>query len=368
MEIVTLPAVGLSRGRVFAFARGFAQSYRAAKKYFKNFSPDAALAMGGFTSAPPVLAAKRFGAKTFLHESNTIPGRANRWLSRFVNQAFVGFPKTGARLHHQNVVRTGTPVRPQFHPRDASVCRAALGLEPDRPTLLVMGGSQGASGINELVLKTLPLLVERVPQLQLIHLTGPGDFEKVRQTCASLNLKSTIHPFFSEMEIALGAATVCISRSGASSLAELAAMRVPSVLIPFPAATDNHQFYNARAFEDTGAARLLEQKSATPETLARMVLDLIENSGAREKMQNSLANWHKPDAAENIAGIILQTIGETVEEKSGFQIPGSKFQSPGSEENSGNLRRNALGAGVFEILLLALVWSLEPGIWSFHFS
>jgi UDP-N-acetylglucosamine--N-acetylmuramyl-(pentapeptide) pyrophosphoryl-undecaprenol N-acetylglucosamine transferase len=368
MEIVTLPAVGLSRGRAFAFVRGFVQSYRAAKKHFKSSPPDAALAMGGFTSAPPIFAAKKFGAKTFLHESNTIPGRANRWLSRFVNQAFVGFPKAGARLHNRNVICTGTPVRPQFNPRDVSVCRAALRLEPNCPTLLVMGGSQGASGINELVLKTLPLLVKRVPQLQLIHLTGPNDSEKVRQTCAALNLKAIVRPFYSEMEIALGAATVCISRSGASSLAELAAMRVPSVLIPFPAATDNHQFYNARAFEETGASRLLEQKSATPEMLARMVLELIENSVAREKMQSSLANWHKPDAAEKIAGMILQTIGETAGESSKFQVPGSKIQAPGSEDNSSSIQRNALRVGAFEILLLALIWNLELGIWSLHFS
>ena len=117
--------------------------------------------MGGFTSAPPVLAAKRFGAKTFLHESNTIPGRANRFLARFVDEAFVGFPEAAARLHARKVTPTGTPVRPQFSagetPRQIE-CRAALGLDPNRPTILVMGGSQGASGINEMILSALPLL------------------------------------------------------------------------------------------------------------------------------------------------------------------------------------------------------------------
>jgi UDP-N-acetylglucosamine--N-acetylmuramyl-(pentapeptide) pyrophosphoryl-undecaprenol N-acetylglucosamine transferase len=312
MEIVTLPAVGLSQGKRMAFLRGFVQSYRAAKKYFKTFAPDAALAMGGFTSAPPILAARKFGARTFLHESNTIPGRANRWLSWMVNQAFVGFPQAGSRLHTRNVTCTGTPVRPQFQPRDAAACRSTLGLDPARPVLFVTGGSQGASGLNDLVLKTLPLLATAAPQLQLLHLTGPADADKVRQGCAAQNIKAVVHPFFAEMQLALGAATVAISRAGASSLAELAALRVPSVLVPFPAATDNHQFYNAQAFVETGAARLMEQKSATPQGLTQAILELLDPA-AREKTQGALARWHTPEAAGQIAEIILAAITQEKE-------------------------------------------------------
>ena len=173
MEVVTLPVVGLKRGGEIAFVRGFIQSYRAAARLFKSRPPQAALAMGGFTSAPPILAAKRAGARTFLHESNTIPGRANRWLARVVQRAFVGFPTAAVRLHNRNVTVTGTPVRPGFEAREAGTCRVALGLDPARPVLLVMGGSQGASGINELVLQSLPLLASRMPDLQWFHLTGP---------------------------------------------------------------------------------------------------------------------------------------------------------------------------------------------------
>jgi UDP-N-acetylglucosamine--N-acetylmuramyl-(pentapeptide) pyrophosphoryl-undecaprenol N-acetylglucosamine transferase len=110
------------------------------------------------------------------------------------------------------------------------------------------------------------------------------------------------------MELALGAATLAVSRAGASSLAELAAMRVPAVLVPYPAATDNHQFYNARAFEETGAARLLEQNGATPETFGRLILELVGNTAARERMQAALAKWHTPRAAEQIAELILSAI------------------------------------------------------------
>jgi len=308
VTVVTLPAVALNRGGLVAFLRGFAWSYCAAGRLFKVRRPHAVLAMGGFTSAPPILAGKKCGAATFVHESNTIPGRANRWLSRVVDQAFVGFPETASRLRHHNVAVTGTPVRAQFRPRDPGECRKALGLEPDRPVLVVTGGSQGASGINELVIQSLSLLVKRAPQLQWVHLSGPNDFEKVRQAYANLKLSAAVHPFLAEMEVALGAATVAISRAGASSLAELAALRVPAVLIPYPSAADNHQFHNARAFEQSGAARLLEQQSATPELLGRLVSELVENGALREGMSTALAQWHRPRAAAEIAEFILQAV------------------------------------------------------------
>jgi UDP-N-acetylglucosamine--N-acetylmuramyl-(pentapeptide) pyrophosphoryl-undecaprenol N-acetylglucosamine transferase len=309
MDIVTLPAVGLKRGGEIAFFRGFLRSYRAAAKLFKSRPPQAALAMGGFTSAPPILAARRAGARTFLHESNTIPGRANRWLSRFVHRAFVGFPTTAARLHNRNVTVTGTPVRPCFQAVEAAACRLGLGLDPDRPVLLVMGGSQGASGINELVLQALPLFANRAPDVQWLHLTGTSDAKRVTQAYAALKLKAVVRPFVARMDLALGAATAAVSRAGASSLAELAAMRVPAVLVPYPAATDNHQFHNARAFEAAGAARLLEQKSASPQLLVQLLADLIEKPAVHEQMRHALAQWHAPHAAEQIAEAMLIALG-----------------------------------------------------------
>jgi UDP-N-acetylglucosamine--N-acetylmuramyl-(pentapeptide) pyrophosphoryl-undecaprenol N-acetylglucosamine transferase len=308
MEIFTLPAVALQNRNYFSFGYSFWQSWRAAKKIFQARPPQAVLAMGGFTSAPPILAGNAFGAKTFLHESNTIPGRANRFISRFVNEAFVGFPEAGARLKARKITTTGTPVRPQFQPRDVSECRVALGLDSDRPTILVMGGSQGASGLNEMSLSALPLLAQK--NWQWLHLTGTNDFEKVKAAYAVRGVKAVVKPFLAEMESALGAATASVSRSGASSLAEIAAMRLPSLLVPYPTAADNHQFFNASAFEKTGAAKLLEQKNSTPENVAAILTGLVENEPAREKMKSALAQWHAPEAARQIAGIILDAIAQ----------------------------------------------------------
>jgi UDP-N-acetylglucosamine--N-acetylmuramyl-(pentapeptide) pyrophosphoryl-undecaprenol N-acetylglucosamine transferase len=302
---VTLPAIGLTRGRRLAFAWGCARSYRAAKRVFALRPPQAVLAMGGFTAAPPVLAGRKLGARTYLHESNTIPGRANRWLAWVVDRAFVGFPSTVNRLHNRAVTVTGTPVRPQFVPRDPATCRSALGLDPARPVVLVMGGSQGARGINELVIRALPLLAQLAPEWQWLHLTGPGDFDKVRRAYAGLAVSAVVRPFVAEMELAMGAALVAVSRAGASSLAELAALRLPAVLVPYPAAANNHQYHNARVFENSGAARLLEQRGATPGLLARLLTELDRNQAAYAQMRQALAQWHAPRAAADIAEAIL---------------------------------------------------------------
>jgi len=123
-------------------------------------------------------------------------------------------------------------------------------------------------------------------------------------------LKAVVKPFLAEMDLALGAATISVSRAGASSLAEIAAMRLPSLLVPFPVATDNHQFFNALAFEKTGAAKLLEQKNSTPEKVAEILVELVESETLRSTMQSALAQWHAPKAAEQIAENILSAITE----------------------------------------------------------
>jgi UDP-N-acetylglucosamine--N-acetylmuramyl-(pentapeptide) pyrophosphoryl-undecaprenol N-acetylglucosamine transferase len=325
MEVVTLPAVGLTRGGLPGFAAGFYKSRRAAGTLFRKKIPDAVLAMGGFTSAPPVLAGKKLGAKTFLHESNTIPGRANRWLAHVVDEAFVYFHEASGRMNIARASVTGMPVRSQFlDPIDSAAARMALGLEPEKPVLLVMGGSQGASGINSLALGALPILSARLPDLQILHLTGASDFQKIQAAYAAQNRKAVVRPFLTEMEFALGAASVCISRSGASSLAEIAAMKLPSILIPYPTATDDHQFYNALAFVESGAAKMFQQSSADPNELARTICELIENKNQRDEMQIALANWHSPDAAEKIANRILESISVS---KPNFQKRAEHFSN-----------------------------------------
>ena len=307
MEIVTLPAIGLQNGGIFGFALGFWKSYRKAKSFYATRPPNFVLAMGGFISAPPICAARAFHAKRFIHEANTIPGKANRWLARAMDGAFVHFQETASLLRAPRVEVVGMPVRPAFlQPMSAANARRVLGLGETDPVLLVMGGSQGARGINDLVVAILPRLKAALPELQCIHLTGNAGLEEARRAYAAQNFRAIVEPFLSDMGTVLAAADVAVSRAGASSLAELAARQLPSVLIPYPTAADDHQSHNARAFVQTGAARSLPQRGATPEQLLRDILDLLRDPAQRAAMQRALAHWHRPTAAADIAETILR--------------------------------------------------------------
>jgi UDP-N-acetylglucosamine--N-acetylmuramyl-(pentapeptide) pyrophosphoryl-undecaprenol N-acetylglucosamine transferase len=306
MGVVTLPAVGLTRAGFPKFVSGLCKSYRLAKACFAQRRPGFVLAMGGFISAPPILAARRCGAKTFLHESNSIPGRANRWLARWVDGAFVFFPTAAEKLAARRVETVGMPVRPKFRePMSRETARGAMGLIPDAPVLLVMGGSQGAKMVNELALRYAPQLRQAIPSLQFVHLTGVQDVEAVRARYKALEIPAVVHAFWNDMAVALAAADVAVSRAGASSLAELAARQVPAVLIPYPSAANNHQFYNARAFVQSGAARMLPQDTTTPGHLVQEILELIGNPLKRSAMRKALAAWNSPAAAADIADRIL---------------------------------------------------------------
>lgn len=307
-EVLVLPAVGLTSGKMGSFLRGFWESYRQARRSFHQGPPRAVLAMGGFTSAPPVLAAKSLGAATFLHEANAVPGRANRWLAPWVDEVFINFSQAENRLRNPVTCRVGMPVRSQIQPMPAESCRVMLGLEAKRPVLLVMGGSQGAAAINQLVWRAWPALVQQAPELQCLHLTGPGDVARTRAAYQELGFKAVVHPFLTEMELVLNSASVVISRAGASSLAEFAALRLPSILIPYPHAADNHQLANAMAYVRTGAARMVLQSLATPAALTSLVLELLRNPQERVPMAKALAQWHQAEAAEQIAQRIVAVV------------------------------------------------------------
>ncbi len=311
MTVATLPAVGLTRGNVFRFLAGFGKSYFTARNLFRQRAPQGVLAMGGFTSAPPVLAGRACGAAAFLHESNSVPGRANRWLARWVNQAYVGFPQAAERLRCRDVVKTGTPVRPGFLHPDHAASRKALGFDPQRPVLLITGGSQGAHAINRLMMDALPLLAAGLPQLQFLHGCGGRDEAEVKAAYARQPVKAVVRGFVTEMNLALGAATLAVSRAGASSLAELAAVRLPALLIPYPSAADNHQHFNALAFADTGAAVLKEQSEATAENVAEQLLALLQDDTQRQAMSESLILWESPRAAQLIVENMLHRLKAT---------------------------------------------------------
>jgi UDP-N-acetylglucosamine--N-acetylmuramyl-(pentapeptide) pyrophosphoryl-undecaprenol N-acetylglucosamine transferase len=320
MEAFAAPAVASTAGKV-AFLRGLMRSYKISRELFKKRRPDAVIAMGGFTSAGPVLAGRRVRIPAFLHEANSIPGRANRWLAPMAREVFVMFEGAKKRLRNARVTLSGMPVRSEFQAGDVGAARMALGLVPDRDVILFMGGSQGATAINDAAMAAIPKLVERRPDLQFLHLTGLKDIERCAAFWRECGARGVVTPFLSEMDTGLSAANVSVSRSGASSLAEFAAMRLPAILVPYPIAADDHQVHNARAFVESGAAAMILQKDLRAETLVPAVLELLENSAKRAQMAEALAKWHAPDCAEKIARRILS---EAVPR---YSIPSTTFIS-----------------------------------------
>ena len=303
----TLPSVGLPKmlsPGALKFAGRMFSSFRKCSAICARFRPDAVLGMGGFTSIAPLAAAWRRGIPAYLHESNAIPGKANRLGARFCRAVLLGFEECAQFFPGRATRITGTPIRSELVADVPSKARArrVLGLDPGRRTLLVMGGSQGASGINALMAGAAGHL--RCGGVQIIHLSGERDAEKLQAAYDNAGVPAVVMPFCDRMQDVYAAADLAVSRSGAASLTELSWFGLPSVLIPYPHAAEDHQALNARIFERAGAARLLSEKEATGDSLAALVNSLLAPEVPLESMTVAAQSLASRDAAENVAGVL----------------------------------------------------------------
>jgi UDP-N-acetylglucosamine--N-acetylmuramyl-(pentapeptide) pyrophosphoryl-undecaprenol N-acetylglucosamine transferase len=258
--------------------------------------------MGGFTSTAPVLAGRMRGVSTFIHESNAIPGKANRLTARMVRAVMLGFKECAPFFPEAHTEVTGTPIRTELKPLDRQVARQKLGLRTDLATLLVMGGSQGASGINQAIIKALPFL--QGVSLQVIHLSGARDERLVADNYRREKIPAYIAAFHHRMEEVYSAADFLVARAGAASLAEFAAFSLPGILIPFPYAADDHQTRNAEIYARAEAAILLKESEISGELLARKIRELIESP---ERIREMSANCSLL-APKNAAGLVVTTM------------------------------------------------------------
>jgi UDP-N-acetylglucosamine--N-acetylmuramyl-(pentapeptide) pyrophosphoryl-undecaprenol N-acetylglucosamine transferase len=301
-QIEKLPTIGLPSAfspALFGFARRFYESLARCRSLYHNFKPQAVLGMGGFTSTAPVLAGRIRGIATFIHESNAVPGKANRLTARMVQAVMLGFKECAPFFPKAHTEVTGTPVRTELVRLDKKVARRKLGLQEDLPTLLVMGGSQGASGINQALIKSLPFL-QGIP-LQVIHLSGGRDERLVADNYRRENLPAYIAPFHHQMEEPYSAADLVVARAGAASLAEFASFSLPGILIPFPYATDDHQTRNAEIYARLDAAILLKESDVSGELLGGKIRELIQDRTRIEKMAANCSRLAPRDAAGRVA-------------------------------------------------------------------
>ena len=303
-----LPSIGMPRllsPAIVGFTRGFAASLARCRSLYREFSPQAVLGMGGFTSTAPLLIGRRSGVATFIHESNAIPGKANRLNARLARAVLLGFGECARYFPKRTrCVVTGTPIRASLQKRlKPAEARAIFGLEPSDAfkTLLVMGGSQGAHGLNQAVLAALPRWRN---VLQVIHFTGKDDEAIMRAAYKQEGVRAHVAAFHHQMQEAYSAADLAIARSGAASLSELAHFSLPSVLIPFPAAAEDHQTLNARLFTDAGAALMLPERAIEGAGLAKVVSELLHDPVRLAGMAAATRQLAPVDAASLVVDTI----------------------------------------------------------------
>ena len=280
-----------------------ARSSAMARGAVKKAKPHAVFSTGGYSSAPVVMAARGLKIPLVIHEQNSVPGRTNLWAAKKASYIATTFHSSNAHFEAGKAVRTGMPVREELR-RQAAARHLMIDASPLK--ILVTGGSQGSAALNEASIATAARMTAL--DLRWTHVTGRTHFEKIFPTYEKLGI-GKIYEMKSFLEgaamgEALADASIVVGRSGAGTLSELAAFRIPSVLVPLPTAFANHQLHNAEEFEQMGAAVIVAQDVLHPSTLQNALTGWIEDPDRRDRAQSALEDWDCPDAARNILDLV----------------------------------------------------------------
>lgn len=270
-----------------------------ASRMLNEFAPDVVIGVGGYASGPAMLAAIVKHIPTLAFEPNFVPGFANRIVAQMVSGAAVHFEETARYFRHAAV--TGVPVRQAFF--DIPAKRGGT------PTLLVFGGSQGAHAINEAMIRCLPVLQREAPGIHIIHQTGERDYNDGLAAYQSLKESSEVFKFIEDMPAAFARADLVVCRSGASTVAEIAAAGKPAVFVPFPRAADDHQRRNAEALAKHGAAVVVEESKLEGVWLAETIAALLQDPQRLRKMGEAARALSHPNAALEIAAMAARVAG-----------------------------------------------------------
>ena len=291
-----LPLAGLSGGPVARARAGllFARAISRCRDILRSFRPGAVLGVGGYASAPAVLAARTLGIPTFLHEQNSVPGRVNRLASRFTREVLVTFP--AAREALRRAVPVGMPTRGEFFEASREQGLSRLGLEP--PVVLLFGGSGGALKLN---LAAAEAFGGGETPYSVVQISGRRDFARL----STKNPRHKIIAYEDELWHAVAASSVVVMRAGAGSLFDTAAVGRASILIPYPYATGDHQLHNARYFTEGGAAELMLDDEVDAAALRGRVEGLLNDVTRREGLARNMCSLATPHAADEVADRLL---------------------------------------------------------------
>ena len=271
--------------------------------------PDVIFSKGGHGSFPTVLAAKIFRIPLVIHESDSVPGRVNKWAGKFATKIAVSFPEAVKEFPKDKVAYTGNPIRKELYTLASEGATEFLKLEKNVPVLLILGGSQGSEKINDLIVQALPDLV---PKYQVLHQTGKGKLLGVEATAGVLlegsEFKNRYRPFEYLNTLALrmagGASNLIISRGG-STIFEIALWGIPSIIIPLTSASEDHQRKNAFSYSRSNAAVVIEEGNLTPHILTAEINRILESKELVNQMKEGAKSFAHPGAAEQIAEVLI---------------------------------------------------------------
>ncbi len=271
--------------------------FAAARTLLRRHRARVVVGVGGYVSIPVILAARSLGIPTVIHESNALPGVANRFLNRFATKTALGIATANKHLKKPGLV-TGTPVRPEFFEIPP--------IDPEAKTkrVLVFGGSQGSRVINRAIARAAVMLEKK--DFEVVHQTGEKDLTGTRQRYARMPQKWRLEPFLPHLHREMAWADVVICRAGAMTVSELIAAGRPAILIPFAAAASGHQLANARALARAGTAVVMEEKDLSGENIAGTLTELLENRARLVDMGAKARALAKPGAAKELAKLVLE--------------------------------------------------------------
>ncbi len=283
-------------------------------KIIRDFQPDLLIGTGGYTCGPVLLAGSLMGIPTLIQEQNVVPGITNKILAKFVSLVAVGYPEAAAAFRDEKkVIVTGNPIREDVISVSREEGLAAFGFDPAKLTLLVSGGSRGARSINRAMEFVCRQIVER-NDVQILHVTGQSEYNDVVGKYKQQGIGDgttgniIVKPYLYNMPLALAVADIVVFRAGAVGLAEITARGIPSILIPYPYAAENHQEFNARVLEKAGAAVLIRDFELTGPVLHTTIMELVENRDRLARMAAASKNLGRPQAARDIAQAALSLI------------------------------------------------------------
>lgn len=269
------------------------------------FMPNVVFSKGGYGSVPAVLAAWIYRIPVLIHESDSIPGLANKFCVKFSKRIAISFTDAAQYFPKGKTALTGNPVRSGIFGGSKDEAKRIFGLSGTKPLLLFLGGSQGAQAINDVIFSSLPNLLLRC---EIIHQCGETNYQSLKQIIKpETSAGYVLFPFLNEeqMRYAFAAADLVISRAGAGSIAEIAALGKPSILAPLPNSAADHQLKNALEYARFGATLVLEQMNLTPNLLQNRIFALLDNPDLLKKMSENALRFNPPDAATKIAQEVL---------------------------------------------------------------